>query len=216
MGAVREVMRLKEQYPGFVRNRTRALELMAPELAPTVTADCPARRFDSSPLWEDGRCTTPSGPLLTDPAGRHPVGPTWTPCLPRPGMSSTRGGFCDGQVPLEVGGQVLEVLTNERWGFESNCFVCEPRNDAGRGSRSSTIRRRPVTAEFTLDWVGLGCAELPPRRRVLLAASTRPWPGRRSRSVYRWAVTGETTTRFDRAGRPDLHGHRPHHRTRDA
>ena len=59
MGAVREVMRLKEQYPGFVRNRTRALELMAPELAPTVTADCPARRFILPLYGEDGRYTTP-------------------------------------------------------------------------------------------------------------------------------------------------------------
>ena len=25
----------------------------------------------------------------------------------------------------------LERLTNERWGFETNCFVCEPRNDHG-------------------------------------------------------------------------------------
>ncbi len=43
-------------------------------------------------------------------------------------------------------------LENARWGFESNCFVCEPRNDAGlripffHDEASAT-----VTATFTLD-----------------------------------------------------------------
>ncbi len=43
--AVREVMRLRAAYPGFVRNTRRSLELMLPEAARRVTDDCPAKRF---------------------------------------------------------------------------------------------------------------------------------------------------------------------------
>lgn len=53
MEAVREVQRLKVAYPGFVRNRSRALELMAPEFAPLVTARCPSKDT-VLPLWLDG------------------------------------------------------------------------------------------------------------------------------------------------------------------
>lgn len=41
--AVREVMRLKARYPGFVRNSTRSLELMLPESCKAVTDACPAK-----------------------------------------------------------------------------------------------------------------------------------------------------------------------------
>lgn len=41
--AVREVMRLKECHPGFVRNSARSLELLLPPAASRVTAACPAR-----------------------------------------------------------------------------------------------------------------------------------------------------------------------------
>jgi MoaA/NifB/PqqE/SkfB family radical SAM enzyme len=59
MDAVNEVLRLKAAYPGFVRNRTRSLELMAPELAPEVVAHCPSKSH-VLPLWLDGdRFTTP-------------------------------------------------------------------------------------------------------------------------------------------------------------
>jgi MoaA/NifB/PqqE/SkfB family radical SAM enzyme len=40
--AVREVMRLRARYPGFVRNSMRSLELMLPPEAERVTAACPA------------------------------------------------------------------------------------------------------------------------------------------------------------------------------
>lgn len=59
MHAVREVQRLKAAYPGFVRNRARSLELMAPDLAPAVTARCPSKQY-VLPLWLDGDSfTTP-------------------------------------------------------------------------------------------------------------------------------------------------------------
>ena len=57
--AVREVMRLKGAYPGFVRNSARMLELMLPEHAKRVTDACPARDL-VLPLYLDGeQFTTP-------------------------------------------------------------------------------------------------------------------------------------------------------------
>jgi len=57
--AVREVQRLKQQYPGFVRNTTRSLELMLPPHAERVTAACPARD-NILPLYLEGdHFTTP-------------------------------------------------------------------------------------------------------------------------------------------------------------
>jgi MoaA/NifB/PqqE/SkfB family radical SAM enzyme len=59
MAAVREVARLRAAYPGFVRNRRRALALMAPERAPAVTARCPTKTR-LLPLYLEGhRLTTP-------------------------------------------------------------------------------------------------------------------------------------------------------------
>ncbi|MFN8543438.1 MAG: radical SAM protein [Candidatus Binatia bacterium] len=59
MTAVREVARLKEAYPDFVRNRGRALELMAPGLAEHVTATCHSKRL-LLPLYLEGdHFTTP-------------------------------------------------------------------------------------------------------------------------------------------------------------
>jgi MoaA/NifB/PqqE/SkfB family radical SAM enzyme len=58
--AVREVMRLKAAYPGFVRNSSRALELMLPESARHVTEACPAKEL-ILPLYmaKDRAFTTP-------------------------------------------------------------------------------------------------------------------------------------------------------------
>lgn len=51
--AVREVMRLRDAYPGYVRNSRRSLELMLPPHAERVTAACPARGH-VLPLYLDG------------------------------------------------------------------------------------------------------------------------------------------------------------------
>lgn len=57
--AVREVMRLKARYPGFVRNSARMLELMLPPHCQRVTDACPARDH-VLPLYLDGdHFTTP-------------------------------------------------------------------------------------------------------------------------------------------------------------
>ena len=51
--AVHEVLRLKECYPGFVRNTRRSLELMLPPHAQRVTEACPAQRL-ILPLYLEG------------------------------------------------------------------------------------------------------------------------------------------------------------------
>lgn len=51
--AVREVVRLKVQYPGFVRNSAKSLALMLPPACDRVTAACPAQE-NVLPLWMDG------------------------------------------------------------------------------------------------------------------------------------------------------------------
>lgn len=57
--AVREVMRLKQRSPDFVRNSGRSLELMLPPHAKRVTDACPARDL-ILPLYLDGdRFVTP-------------------------------------------------------------------------------------------------------------------------------------------------------------
>jgi MoaA/NifB/PqqE/SkfB family radical SAM enzyme len=59
MVAVEAVRRLKVEFPSFVRNRSTALDLMAPESAPAVVADCPSKKI-LLPLWLDGdHLTTP-------------------------------------------------------------------------------------------------------------------------------------------------------------
>lgn len=46
----------------------------------------------------------------------------------------------------------MQALTNEQWGFETNCFVCEPRNDAGlRIPFFHDDATDTVTADFELD-----------------------------------------------------------------
>ena len=57
--AVREIMRLKAQYPGFVRNTTRSLELMLPENSRRVTDACPARHLILPLYMERDRFVTP-------------------------------------------------------------------------------------------------------------------------------------------------------------
>jgi MoaA/NifB/PqqE/SkfB family radical SAM enzyme len=59
VAAVDAVRALKERFGGFVRNRSLALDLMAPARAPAITEASPVRAF-LLPLWLDGdRFTTP-------------------------------------------------------------------------------------------------------------------------------------------------------------
>lgn len=99
----------------------------------------------------------------------------------------------------------MRALTNDQWGFASNCFVCEPTNEAGLRipffHDEATDR---VTAAFTLDDRFSGapsCAH----GGVLLAVLDEAMAWAAIAVAHRWAVTGETTTRFEqpvRVGEP--------------
>jgi MoaA/NifB/PqqE/SkfB family radical SAM enzyme len=58
-GAVREVMRLKGRYPGFIRNGMRSLELMLAANAEEVTRRCPPRDIILPLYLEGDHFTTP-------------------------------------------------------------------------------------------------------------------------------------------------------------
>jgi MoaA/NifB/PqqE/SkfB family radical SAM enzyme len=58
--AVREVARLRDLHPGFIRNSRRSLELMFPPHAQRVTDACPARRLILPLYLEGDHFTTPS------------------------------------------------------------------------------------------------------------------------------------------------------------
>ena len=51
---VREVMRLKEKYEGFVRNTAGSLKLMLSDTAKSITDHCPSRHF-LLPLYLEGK-----------------------------------------------------------------------------------------------------------------------------------------------------------------
>lgn len=92
----------------------------------------------------------------------------------------------------------MKALTNERWGFRSNCFVCEPTNGAGlRIPFFHDEATDTVVADLDLDDRFSG-APTYVHGGVLLAVldEAMAWAGIAVGGS--WAVTGETTTRFER------------------
>jgi len=87
-------------------------------------------------------------------------------------------------------------LHNEDWGFETNCFVCEPRNDRGlRLAFFHDDERRVVTTEFTLSSAFSGAPNFV-HGGVVLAVLDEAQAWATIALAHRWAVTSETTTRF--------------------
>lgn len=99
----------------------------------------------------------------------------------------------------------MQALTNDRWGFESNCFVCEQRNKAGlRIPFFHEETTDTVTATFELDQRFSGAPNYL-HGGVLLAVLDEAMAWAAIAVAHCWAVTGETTTRFEhpvRTGRP--------------
>lgn len=92
-------------------------------------------------------------------------------------------------------------LHNDDWGFETNCFVCEPTNERGLQlaffhDDDSDI----VTAEFELTDEFSGAPTLV-HGGVTLAVMDEAMAWACIAIGRRWAVTIETTTRFHRAVR---------------
>lgn len=90
-------------------------------------------------------------------------------------------------------------LHNEDWGFETNCFVCEPRNDRGlRIPFFHDTGRGVVFADFELSDDFSGAPSLV-HGGVTLAVLDEAMAWACIAVGKRWAVTTETSTRFHRA-----------------
>lgn len=94
-------------------------------------------------------------------------------------------------------------LTNEQWGFDSNCFVCEPRNGAGlRIPFFHDEEAGSVQAEFTLDNSFSGAPSYI-HGGVTLAILDEAQAWATIAVCGKFAVTTETTTKFHRPVRVD-------------
>ena len=92
----------------------------------------------------------------------------------------------------------LVPLSNDRWGFETNCFVCEPSNERGlRVPFAHDTERDVVVAALCLadhlsgapSWVHGG---------VVLAVLDEAMAWASIATRHRWAVTKESQAWFDR------------------
>ena len=93
---------------------------------------------------------------------------------------------------------VLRRLHNEDWGFETNCFVCEPRNNEGlRMPFFADDEVGLVLANFTLSTSFSG-APMMVHGGVCLAILDEAQAWAAIALVGRVAVTAETTSRFSR------------------
>jgi acyl-coenzyme A thioesterase PaaI-like protein len=97
----------------------------------------------------------------------------------------------------------LVRLHNEKWGFDSNCFVCEPKNEHGlRIPFHHDDERDIVTAEFTLDGTFSGAPSFVHGGLSLaILDEAQAWAA--IALAEKFAVTGETTSRFLRPVRLD-------------
>ena len=92
----------------------------------------------------------------------------------------------------------LLPLSNDAWGFESNCFVCEARNPGGLGIpfHHDTLTST-VVAEFSLDERFSGAPKYV-HGGVALAILDEAMAWATIAIAQRFAVTAETTTQFER------------------
>ena len=98
----------------------------------------------------------------------------------------------------------LRLLDNASWGFDSNCFVCEPTNPRGLGIRYSHDEEgRAVVADFTL---GAEFSGVPTyvHGGVVLAILDEAMAWAAIAIAGRWAVVQHTATTFDRPVRLDV------------
>jgi acyl-coenzyme A thioesterase PaaI-like protein len=97
----------------------------------------------------------------------------------------------------------LLPLRNETWGFGSNCFVCEPKNHSGlRIPFLHDDEREVVVAEFTLDNAFSGAPSFV-HGGLSLAILDEAQAWATIAVAKKFAVTGETTSRFLRPVRLD-------------
>ncbi len=92
----------------------------------------------------------------------------------------------------------VRPLKNERWGFASNCFACEPTNDAGlRIPFFHDTAAEIVFADFTLDDRFSGApAYLHGGVTLTILDEAMAWAA--IAIAGQWALTHTTSTTFDR------------------
>lgn len=92
----------------------------------------------------------------------------------------------------------MRPLTNDGWGFESSCFVCEPRNGAGlQIPFFHDVAAEQVVARFALDERFSGAPRYV-HGGVLLAILDEAMAWAAIALLGQFAVTQETTSRFER------------------
>jgi acyl-coenzyme A thioesterase PaaI-like protein len=97
----------------------------------------------------------------------------------------------------------MERLDNARWGFASNCFVCEAGNHQGlRIPFWHDEERQVVVAEFRLDDAFSGAPRFV-HGGVLLAVLDEAMAWATIAIAQRFAVTCDTTAHFEHAVRLD-------------
>ena len=97
----------------------------------------------------------------------------------------------------------VRPLTNAEWGFESNCFVCEPANPSGLGIPFfHDDETGAVTADFQLGPAHSGAPHYV-HGGVLLAILDEAMAWAAIAVAGRFAVVQSTATTFDRPVRVD-------------
>ncbi|HJV09590.1 MAG TPA: PaaI family thioesterase, partial [Acidimicrobiales bacterium] len=97
----------------------------------------------------------------------------------------------------------VRPLTNAGWGFETNCFVCEPSNPMGlQVQYFHDDEADAVTAEFTLGVAHSGAPQYV-HGGVLLAIMDEAMAWAAIAIGERFAVVQSTATTFDRPVRID-------------
>lgn len=128
------------------------------------------------------------------------VSPPHSP-TPSPGSTSDRQQARSTASDLRAyGAEVAKVrLHNDDLGYETNCFVCEPNNDAGlRIAFFHDTERNLVTAEFSLSSSFSGAPTMV-HGGVTLAVLDEAMAWACIAIGRQWAVTSETSTKFHRA-----------------
>ncbi len=98
----------------------------------------------------------------------------------------------------------LRLLDNASWGFDTNCFVCEPANPRGLGIRYSHDEEgEMVVADFTLGREFSGVPRYV-HGGVVLAILDDAMAWAAIVLAGRWAVVQHTATTFDRPVRLDV------------
>ena len=92
----------------------------------------------------------------------------------------------------------MRPLTNEGWGFASNCFVCEPKNGTGlRIPFHHDEERDEVVADFTLDEDFSGAPSYL-HGGIVLAVLDEAMAWAAIAVAGKWAVTKRSTAEFER------------------